>query len=352
MINAPKTMDEKRLKREEFSLFDSAIATILFILIQFIFLQVYFTIPEETRELRVVLVIAQILIEGIFFLSVYLTARWKNVEWVSASGLKNKFDTKVIVFGSLVAIVMLVCFANLSDLFIYFLQSLGYKYKSSSVDVSNFFMYIIALVVHCAVPAFTEEMLFRGVICSGTEKINKHAAVFISAFLFMIMHGSPLQTIHQFILGVVYGYIFVYSHNIWITMFAHFLNNGLTVTLYYISTLLHPNQIIPDGTIMQFEQMTNNELWLNIAYAVALSLIGVICIIFILRAVKKHYEKREEMTASNTNNGKSVSNGKTENIFADQNKKREKIWAIIMYAIALISLLSDWVVALIYGFYL
>ena len=357
MTNVSTPKIEKRLKRDKFDILDAAISAIMFILLQYVIVVVFYMFPPVFLKSKAFEYIGQIAIEGLFLLSVYLTAVIRDTEWVTASGMREKFNSKVCVFGLVVAAVSLLCFARLADLFIYFIQSLGYRYKYTAIDVSNFGFFLLSLVVHCAVPAFTEELLFRGTICSGLEKKNKHLAVFVSALLFMLMHSNPLQTVHQFILGIVYGYIFVYTHNIWISVFAHFLNNGLTVTMYYISTLVYPEAILEDGTIIGFEPVSGSQLAINIVTGIVLAVVGALLMVYILKALKKHFAKKEEISENSEEVKLETETVKEQdkndkfatNIFNDK-QKRQKLWITLLFIIVGVILVKDWVTALISGF--
>ena len=79
-------------------------------------------------------------------------------------------------------------------------------------------------------PAICEELLFRGTILSGLKSYGIKVAVMVSSRIFTFMHGSPDQTIHQMIVGVITGYLFFKSGNLWIGIIIHFFNNFIAVT--------------------------------------------------------------------------------------------------------------------------
>ncbi len=47
------------------------------------------------------------------------------------------------------------------------------------------------------------------------------------------MHGNPIQTVHQFLLGMVLAYIVLVSRSLWAAVLLHFFNNFLSLTLDY-----------------------------------------------------------------------------------------------------------------------
>lgn len=355
MDNNPIAQVEKRLKRDNFNLFDGAIASVVFILVQFLFLIVLTNLLKLTGVSAVILNIAQILIEGSFFLSAYLVAAFRNVEFVSASRMRKKVDTKTILLSIVLAIVIIFAYAKLAELFIYFIQSLGFKYNSSYIDVSNVFMYILALFIHCAVPAVTEEVLFRGVICSGLEKVNKHVAVFVSAFIFMLMHGTPLQTVHQFILGIILGYIFVYTHNIWLTIIIHFVNNAFSVTAMFIQTMLDPSLAVPETGVVGFTPVEGNVLIINIVYGIIAAAVGSVVVVFLIKAIKNRNDqingdKKQENQESQDNISIEQKVENSEDV--KKQDKKEKIISLVVFLLSIGYLVGEWVSALIKGFLL
>ena len=79
--------------------------------------------------------------------------------------------------------------------------------------------------------AVAEEVFFRGALQQLLGKLfkNKHLAVWVTAFIFSLLHMQFYGFLPRIILGAVLGYLFVYSKNLWIPIFVHFLNNALVV---------------------------------------------------------------------------------------------------------------------------
>ncbi len=76
--------------------------------------------------------------------------------------------------------------------------------------------------------AVAEEVFFRGALQQLLGKLfkNKHLAVWV---IFSLLHMQFYGFLPRIILGAVLGYLFVYSKNLWIPIFVHFLNNALVV---------------------------------------------------------------------------------------------------------------------------
>jgi len=102
----------------------------------------------------------------------------------------------------------------------------------SDTTISRF---LINLIMIAVVPAIGEEFFFRGVL----QRIfiewfrNRHAGIIVSAILFSFMHFQFLGFIPRILLGVLFGYMLVWSGSIWIPVLAHFVNNAIAVTFYF-----------------------------------------------------------------------------------------------------------------------
>ena len=84
-------------------------------------------------------------------------------------------------------------------------------------------------------PAIGEELLFRGVIQRIFTNMtqNHHWGIWISAILFSALHMQFFGFIPRMLLGVLFGYLLVWSGTMWLPMIAHFVNNGAAVILWY-----------------------------------------------------------------------------------------------------------------------
>lgn len=85
-------------------------------------------------------------------------------------------------------------------------------------------------------PAIGEELLFRGVfqrIFTNWAK-NIHWGIWITAILFSAMHMQFYGFIPRMFLGVLFGYLLVWSGSMWLPIIAHFLNNAVAVIGMYM----------------------------------------------------------------------------------------------------------------------
>lgn len=95
---------------------------------------------------------------------------------------------------------------------------------------------IVNLFIIALVAAIGEELLFRGVILRLLIQWTKniHWAVIISSILFSALHMQFFGFLPRMVLGILFGYIFIWSGSIWIPIILHFLFNGFTVIGAYL----------------------------------------------------------------------------------------------------------------------
>jgi len=58
--------------------------------------------------------------------------------------------------------------------------------------------------------------------------------VIISAALFSAFHLQFYGFFPRFLLGLILGYSFVFTQNLWVPIFLHLVNNASSVVVYYL----------------------------------------------------------------------------------------------------------------------
>ncbi len=106
------------------------------------------------------------------------------------------------------------------------------------LGLKGFGDYLIALFVMAFLPALCEETLFRGGLQNFLSRSTRlpWLSVILVSLLFSAAHDSFYGFLFRFFLGAVLGLIYQYSGRLWLAILAHFINNALTVTVYYIYT--------------------------------------------------------------------------------------------------------------------
>jgi membrane protease YdiL (CAAX protease family) len=119
---------------------------------------------------------------------------------------------------------------------------------------------LLALVVMIMV-AFVEEVIFRGYLLNNLmQSMNKWLALIISAIIFTLVHETNpdvtiLARINIFLGGVFLGLNYIYTKNLWFSIFFHFAWNFLQGPIlgYEVSGLKLQSLIQ--------QSLTGPELW-------------------------------------------------------------------------------------------
>lgn len=84
---------------------------------------------------------------------------------------------------------------------------------------------------------FGEELFFRGALQGILLRTGMRTwiAVWTTAIIFSLMHFQMFGFIPRVILGVWFGYLYVWSRSIWVPVAAHALNNSMVVIFTWLA---------------------------------------------------------------------------------------------------------------------
>ena len=96
--------------------------------------------------------------------------------------------------------------------------------------------FAVGVVVIALVPAVAEELVFRGVIQKNLVRwFSPHVGVWLGAALFSAIHFQFFGFVPRFVLGLVLGYLYLWSGNILVSMAAHFTQNAFQLLILYLA---------------------------------------------------------------------------------------------------------------------
>lgn len=134
---------------------------------------------------------------------------------------------------------------------------------------------VIVLLLSLAVlPAFFEEICYRGIIFSGYGNVNIKKAAVICGFLFAIAHLSAQQFLYSFFVGIVFCIMVYYTKSIYSSMLSHFLINSIQVIIIKLSVQIPAVDTAAAVSISDIGTM-------GIAAAATLPLLALLFIAFI-----------------------------------------------------------------------
>ena len=127
------------------------------------------------------------------------------------------------------------------------------------------------IISTCVLAPLLEEFLCRGVMLRGlSRRMSAPRAILWSAAFFAIMHANPWQAIPAFIIGAFFGWIYLRTGCIWLTVALHSLNNLISS----LTALLWPQIGVDEGLL----DILGTGYWYFFALAViVLSMFFIYC---------------------------------------------------------------------------
>lgn len=140
---------------------------------------------------------------------------------------------------------------------------------------NNFTQFLFGFFVIAVLPGIGEELLFRGVLQNSLHRLTKnaHVAIWVSAFLFAAIHMQFYGLVPRMMLGAVFGYLYVWSGNLWYPIIAHATNNGIAVILTYTAQL--------NGSDLNLDETE--------ALPIGLQVVGVVAFILFMVFFRNYY---------------------------------------------------------------
>ena len=142
-------------------------------------------------------------------------------------------------------------------------------------------IFVLSIILVGIIPAFTEEMFFRGIILNGfKENYSERKAIIISALLFGIIHLNPWQFISAFIIGLFSAWICIKTKSIILSIYIHIFNNIMSVIA------LKYREVIPiKGFNTAYSERTFQPIWFDII-GIIISVLGIILLIKNIKKAK------------------------------------------------------------------
>jgi hypothetical protein len=96
--------------------------------------------------------------------------------------------------------------------------------------------FIVNLVMIAGLAAIGEELIFRGILVKLFRDWTKnvHLGVIIPAILFSALHLQFYGFFGRIVLGIILGYLFIWSGSLWVPILVHFLNNTMAVVISFL----------------------------------------------------------------------------------------------------------------------
>ncbi len=204
--------------------------------------------PENVALLKYLQVVQSI---GLFIIPPLVLAAFFSASPMSFLGLKktNNHGILLVILIMISAIPAINLIAELNsqlDLpgFMKNIEEWMASKEDMAKRITNMFLkadttwgLIINLIVIAVIPAIGEELFFRGLLQRLFIDLarNKHIGIILAALVFSAFHMQFYGFVPRFLLGVMLGYLYLWSGSLWVTIIAHFVNNGIAVLFFYFT---------------------------------------------------------------------------------------------------------------------
>jgi membrane protease YdiL (CAAX protease family) len=167
---------------------------------------------------------------------------------------------------------------------------------------------LISILLVAVTPAICEELLFRGMIQRGIERLGPGWGIFLSGLLFGLFHFDFQRLAAQALIGFIAAYAVYRTGSIVNGMILHFMNNAMLTLLANYAAKSNPGggtQIVTDpfatAEFIQLAQqygMTLDQLLGVMAIVLAVILAASVLVIFgliiVLRAITQNKAEKPE----------------------------------------------------------
>lgn len=186
--------------------------------------------------------------------------------------INKKLHWKQVLIIMAIVGACIMAFLPLAQGFVKLVELITKKPQSAPIDIgTQWWEILITTILLSVLPAIGEEILFRGSVARSLKRKNYVFGIIVSGALFSIFHGNAAQTVHQFLIGMVFAYVYFVTGSLLASCFAHFFNNALAIVLEVATANVKIN-ISYGGTI---------AIW------VAMSVVGFVALYFLLRWIMK-----------------------------------------------------------------
>ncbi|MEY2964154.1 MAG: hypothetical protein RL754_1415 [Bacteroidota bacterium] len=98
-----------------------------------------------------------------------------------------------------------------------------------AVLLANFLVMVL-------LPAVGEEFFFRGVVQKLLQRSLAYpVAVLFTALFFALVHQQPLSMLPIFFMGLIFGYVKIWTGSLWAPVLLHLINNAYALLSVYIT---------------------------------------------------------------------------------------------------------------------
>lgn len=164
--------------------------------------------------------------------------RVKKLQIAEVTGVV-KFNPVYILLALLFCVSMFFGLGFVNNSIAEFLISIGLNGSGINLDLTSGGKLVTFIIVFGALPAFVEEIFFRGLILKSLDKAGTVLSSVFCALCFALYHASFVQLVYQFIYGLGLCFIAKLSKSTVPCIVAHFINNAAVLILQYFGVAIN-----------------------------------------------------------------------------------------------------------------
>lgn len=220
-------MIDKFDKNDGLRIFSFTVFAVLIINLLYSMLLTVFPSLDGEAGFWCVNVILQASLAGV----VALYCKSKNISFFSATSLDVKPRVADVFLTLGAGAGTLAFMLPLQNFIVNWFEWMGFEVSVSVPVTGTAGNVVLLIVVACIMPAFCEELVFRGALGNGLAETGLWSASLLGGALFSLFHMNPAQTLHQFVMGFLLVFYILVTGSFWCSFAAHLFNNLLTVVL-------------------------------------------------------------------------------------------------------------------------
>ena len=231
--------------------------------------------------------------------SAFLYSAMAQTNVIVATKLNKRPILSHVLWGCAGVVCLFFCMNQINVLFFDAIESSGLNRPSTNVPNDL----VGRIICACVLPAFAEEIVFRGTIAQTVyNHKSKLAALAISGALFSLFHASPAQTLHQFVFGCFLTLLVYRSGSLWTSVIVHFFNNALVIVSAY-TPLAYEN----------FWRFDTNK------WALPLMIVGIVgfavCVFLYVKTTKSNWLRERDQKVVKT---QEIKQNSVESVFEEE----------------------------------
>lgn len=186
---------------------------------------------QITNNYGLILITSQVLIALPSF--IYL--------WVKKINVFKAIRLKKVDIGSIILIILFSYLMSPLMGLINLISSMFVRNDTQTLitEVSSDVGLLFSIVFIALVPCILEELVYRGIFYNEYRKVNVIKGIFLSGFLFGIIHRNFNQFSYAFAMGIIFALLIEATDSILSTMIVHFCTNATSVVTVYILPKLY-----------------------------------------------------------------------------------------------------------------